>query len=102
MAGRKPKYESAAEKQAAYRARKSEKRNTDALRNCPNCQSDRLQDVTDMGFNFLSVVKAHDGKAFICFNCWCCTTKIGDEIQTGELMVRLTWAGQQLAAHRRG
>lgn len=42
--GRKPKYKSEAEKQAAYRARK---RNTPAVTICPNCGGSNLLPMTE-------------------------------------------------------
>jgi hypothetical protein len=77
-AGRKKQYQSAAERQAAYRARKAAENVTDdVLRNCPSCGGE-LMDLTDRDptFDFVSLIKVHDGRAYICSKCWKCTTQI--------------------------
>jgi hypothetical protein len=98
MAGRKSKYSSAAERQAAYRARKSENVTPDVLRNCPSCGGE-LMDITDQkpNFDFMSFILMVDGRGYICKSCWKFTTVIaGGKPVTGDLMISL----RKDAAHR--
>lgn len=100
MPGRKSKYSSAAEKQAAYRARKNQNVTPDVLRNCPSCGGE-LMDITDQkpNFDFMSFILMLDGRGYMCKVCWKFTTVIaGGEPVTGELMISLRGAAAQSPA----
>lgn len=92
MTGRKPKYSSAAEKQAAYRARKNQNVTPGVLRNCPHCQKEPTE-ITGMGLDLASISEAHGGRSYICTHCWHFTSVIpGHEPYTCQLYARVPTA----------
>lgn len=99
MPGRKPKYDSPADKQRAYRARQKGQNVT--LRNCPNCDSEQLCDMTGQ-FPTVDLGGSMGGKTYLCQRCGKWIAVIANlPPRTFDVHVQLTRIGQYYAKQER-